>query len=382
MNTPFQWGKQIASHFGGVRNPLVISWPARIKKVGETRTQFHHCIDLVPTILEAAHVPQPTEVNGVKQKPIEGVSMMYTFDDANAPGTRRTQYFEMFGNRAIYHDGWVAACRHGRLPWNNIGSAPWDKDVWELYDVEHDFSEANNVAASEPQRLKQLQDLFWKEADKYQVLPLDDRFIERADPSLRPSLIAGRTNFVYFAGAYRIPESSSPNVKDKSHTITATINVPQDGSADGVLVAAGGTVGGYALFIKDGKPTYEYNYFNNDRFKIASPDNLPPGANTVRMDFKYDGGGLGKGGTVTLFVNDKQVAQGRVEKTVPSRFSADETFDIGLDTGSPVSDTYESPFRFGGTIDKVVVELGKSGLTAADEKQLEKNNRQVAAARE
>jgi arylsulfatase len=365
-----------------VRNPLVISWPARIKKVGEVRTQFHHCIDIVPTILEVAHIPQPTEVNGVKQKPIEGVSMMYSFDDANAKGTRPTQYFEMFGNRAIYNNGWVAACRHGRLPWITIGSAPWDKDVWELYDIEHDFSESNNLAAREPQRLKQLQDLFWKEATKYQVLPLDDRFIERADPSLRPSLIAGRANFVYYAGAYRIPESSSPNVKDKSHTITATIEVPKDGNADGALVAAGGTVGGYALFIKDGKPTYEYNYYNIERFKIPSPDKLAAGANTIRVDFKYDGGGLGKGGTVTLFVNDKQVAQGRVEKTIPARFSADETFDVGIDTGSPVSDTYESPFKYPGAIYKVVIDLGKSGLSATDEKALEEADRKVADARE
>jgi arylsulfatase len=252
MNTPFQWGKQIASHFGGTRNPVVISWPARIKDNGGIRHQFHHCIDLVPTILEAANIPQPTEVNGVKQKPIEGVSMVYTFDDPNAKGTRPTQYFEMFGNRAVYHDGWVASCRHGRLPWINAGSTPWDKDVWELYDIEHDFSESKDLAKQEPQRLKELQDLFWTEAEKYNVLPLDDRFMEREDPSLRPSLIQGRTSFTYYPGAYRIPESSSPNVKNKSHTITAKVEVPQAG-ADGALLAAGGTVGGYALFIKDGK---------------------------------------------------------------------------------------------------------------------------------
>ena len=382
MNTPFQWGKQIASHLGGTRNPLVISWPARIKQVGEVRSQFHHCIDLAPTILEAAHLDQPTEVNGVAQKPIEGVSMVYSFDDANAKGTRSTQYFEMFGNRAIYHDGWIATCRHGRLPWNNSGSADWSKDVWELYDLDHDFSEAINLATREPQRLKDLQGLFWTEAAKYQVLPLDDRFIERADPSLRPSLIAGRTSFTYYAGANRIPESSSANVKNRSHTITATLQVPKTGNTDGVLVAAGGTVGGYCLYVRAGRPVYEYNYFNLARYRVSAPDKLAPGTATVRVEFKYDGGGVGKGGTVTLFVNDRQVAQSRVEKTVPARFSADETFDIGCDTGSPVSESYMSPFAYPGTIDKVVIDLQPAKLTAVDERSLRESRRQVAISKE
>jgi arylsulfatase A-like enzyme len=382
MNTPFQWGKQVASHFGGTRNPVVISWPERIKKVGEVRSQFHHCIDLVPTILEAAKIAQPTDVNGVKQKPIEGVSMVYSFDDADAKGTRGTQYFEMFGNRGVYHDGWVAACRHGRLPWENAGSASWDKDVWELYDVAHDFSESNNLAEREPARLKELQELFWKEAEKYQVLPLDDRFIERADPSLRPSLIAGRTSFTYFSGANRIPESSSPNIKNKSHKITATIDVPKDGPTDGALVAAGGVVGGYGLYVRNGKPTYEYNFFNLERYKVAGPDKLEPGRATIRVDFKYDGGGLGKGGVVTLFVNDKQVAQGRVEKTVPARFSADETFDIGIDTGSPISNDYESPFNYSGTIEKVVIDLETGKLSSLDEETVRRAEKKARLARE
>jgi arylsulfatase len=373
MNTPFQWGKQVASHLGGVRNPLVVSWPKRIKDVGGVRTQFHHCIDVVPTILEAAGVPEPTVVNGAKQKPIEGVSMAYSFADAKAKSPRKTQYFEMFGNRAVYGNGWIAACRHGRLPWQNAGSTDFDKDEWQLYNLDDDFSEATDVAEKNPKKLRELQDLFWIEATKYNVLPLDDRFIERADPSMRPSLIEGRTKFTYFPGLRRVPESSSPNVKNKSHTLTVDVEVPNDG-ADGVLVAAGGNVGGYALFIKDGKPSYEYNYFTVERYKIAGKDRLTPGKHTIRFEFKYDGGGVGKGGTGTLFVDDKEVAKGQIKKTVLGRFSADETFDTGEDTGSPVSDEYRSPFRFAGTIRKVEIDLAPEKLTSADREVLKQTH--------
>jgi arylsulfatase len=371
MNTPFQWGKQVASHLGGVRNPLVVSWPKRIKDVGGVRTQFHHCIDLVPTILDAAGIPEPTAVNGVAQKPVEGVSMVYSFADAKAKGTRKTQYFEMFGNRAVYDNGWIATCRHGRLPWENLGSSDFDKDEWQLYNLEEDFSESNDVSVKNPQRLKELQDLFWIEATKYNVLPLDDRFIERADPAMRPSLIEGRTKFTYFPGVRRVPESSSPNVKNKSHTITVDVEIP-NGGADGVLVAAGGNVGGYALFVKDGKPTYEYNYFTVERFKIASKDTLTPGRHTIRFEFKYDGGGVGKGGNGTLFLDGNEVARGRIEKTILGRFSADETFDTGEDTGSPVSDAYKAPFRFSGTIKKTEIDLAPEKLGAADLEKLKK----------
>jgi hypothetical protein len=364
MNTPFQWGKQVASHLGGVRNPLVVSWPKRIKDVGGVRTQFHHCIDIVPTILDAAGIPEPIAVDGVTQKPIEGVSMAYSFADAKAKGNRKTQYFEMFGNRAVYDDGWIATCRHGRLPWENAGSYDFDKDVWQLYNLDDDFSEAQDLAAKSSQKLKDLQDLFWIEATKYNVLPLDDRFIERADPALRPSLIAGREKFTYFPGVRRVPESSSPNVKNKSHTITVDAEIPEEGT-DGVLVAAGGTVGGYALFIKDDKPTYEYNYFTVERFNIAGEDKLTPGKHAIRFEFKYDGGG-GKGGTGTLFVDGKEVAKGRIEKTIPGRFSADETFDTGEDTGSPVSDLYKAPFLFAGAIGKVDLDLAPERLGSAD----------------
>jgi arylsulfatase len=355
MNTPFQWGKQIASHFGGTRNPVVIAWPARIKDRGGIRTQFHHVIDLVPTILEAANITAPTELNGVPQKPIEGISMMYSFDDAQAKEQRHTQYFEMFGNRALYHDGWIAVSRHGRLPWENAGSYDFAQDKWELYDVEHDFSEANDLAAQHPDTLQQLQDLFLVEAKKYNVLPLDDRFIERADPSLRPSLIEGRTSFTYYAGATRIPESSAVNTKNRSHTITASIAMPKQGG-DGVLVAAGGNVAGYTIYIKDRKPTYEYNWFSQARYKVTSAERLREGPVTIRVAFVSDGG-VGKGGKVELYVNDKKVGEGRVEKTVPGRFSADETFDIGMDTGSPVSTAYKSPNAFTGTLTQVTFDL-------------------------
>ena len=378
MNTPFQWGKQVASHFGGTRNPLVISWPNRIKDRGGIRSQFHHVIDVVPTLLEAAGVAEPSMVNGVPQKPIEGVSMVYSFDDPKAKGTRKTQYFEMFGNRALYHDGWIAVCRHGRLPWQTSGSFDFAKDTWELYNVEADFSEANDRSANSPEKLRELQDLFWAEAAKYNVLPLDDRFVERADPSLRPSLIAGRTHFTYFQGACRIPENSAANIKNKSHVITAYLDKP----GDGVLVAAGGTVGGYTLFVKDGKPTYEYNWFGMARYRVASSENLPEGKSTVRVEFKYDGGGLAKGGKVTLFVNDKKVGEGRVDKTIFGRFSADETFDTGLDAGSPVSDLYQSPFKFTGTLNKIDINIAPTNLSANEQQQIDKANRAVAAASE
>jgi arylsulfatase len=381
MDTPFQWGKQIASHFGGTRNPLVISWPARIKDKGAVRTQFHHAIDIVPTILEAASIEQPSSVNGVTQRPIEGISMVYSFDDAKAEERHRVQYFEMFGNRAIYRNGWVACVRHGRLPWENAGSYDFDKDKWELYRIDSDFSEANDRAQQEPQRLRDLQDLFWVEAAKYQVLPLDDRFIERADPSLRPSLIAGRVDFTYYPGAIRIPESSAANVKNRSHSITAQINVPQS-DGDGVLVAAGGIVAGYVLYVKDGKPTYEYNWFSQQRYKITSADALSPGPATIRVDFKYDGGGVGKGGTVSLFINDKKVGEGRVDKTVLGRYSADETFDIGVDTGSPVSDDYKSPNPYTGMLQKVLIHLQPTNHSENDIRAIHKAELAVESARE
>jgi len=367
MNTPFQWGKQVASHLGGVRNPMVIAWPDRIREQGGLRTQFHHVIDIVPTILEAAKIPEPTEVNGVKQKPIEGVSMLYSFHHANAEGTRRMQYFEMLGNRALYKDGWMAAVRHGRLPWT-VGSYDFDKDQWELYDLTQDFSQGNDLAAKYPEKLKELQNGFWVEAEKYQVLPLDDRLAERFDPTLRPSLIEGRSKFTYYPGTVRVPYSSAAQITNRSHTITAYVEVPR-GGAGGVLVAEGGTSGGYVLYVKDGRPTYEYNYATQTRYKVAGSEALAPGPNVIRMEFHYDEGGIGKGGTLTLFVNDKKVGEGRIEKTAWSRFTI-EDFDIGEDTGSPVSADYISPNRFTGTLKKVEIVTQPPSLSAADQETL------------
>jgi arylsulfatase A-like enzyme len=376
VNTPFQWGKQVASHFGGTRNPLVVAWPDRIKDAGGIRTQFHHVIDISPTILEAAKLPQPAEVNGVKQKPIEGVSMMYSFDDSKAVGTRQVQYFEMFANRALYKDGWIATARHGRLPWQTTGSAGhFDDDKWELYNLAEDFSEANDLAAKNPDELKELQDAFWVEAKKYDVLPLDDRFAERGDPSLRPSLIAGRKDFTYYAGAVRIPESSAVNTKNVSHTITATIDVPK-GGADGVLVAEGGAAGGFVLFVKDGRPIYEYNFAAHERYRVAASEKLVPGPAVIRVDFKSDGG-IGKGGSVALYVNDKKAGEGRVDKTILARFG-NETLDVGRDEGSPVSEAYRSPFAYAGTIKKVQVQLSPSRLSASDRTRIRDAAHQLA----
>jgi len=375
-NTPLQWGKQVASHFGGTRNPLVIAWPDRIKDAGGIRTQFHHVIDISPTILEAAHLAQPVEVNGVKQKPIEGVSMIYSFGDPKATGTRHIQYFEMFGNRALYKDGWIATARHGRLPWQTMGASTgdFDHDTWELYNLADDFSEANDLSAKYPDKLKELQNDFWAEAKKYNVLPLDDRFAERGDPSLRPSLIADRTDFTYYP-ATRIPEPSAANTKNTSHTIIATIEVPQ-GGADGVLVAEGGAAGGYTLYIKDGKPIYEYNYMAHQRYRVAGGEALSPGPATIRVDFKYDGG-VGKGGTATLFINDKKVGEGRIEKTCPSRFGP-EGFDVGMDNGSPVSEAYEGPFAYTGIIKKVQIHIALSNLSAGDQEKVNNAARDAA----
>jgi arylsulfatase len=293
--------------------------------------------------------------------------MMYSFDDPKATSPRHIQYFEMFGNRALYKDGWIATARHGRLPWQTMGGSTgdFDQDKWELYNLADDFSEANDLSAKYPQKLKELQNDFWVEAKKYDVLPLDDRFAERGDPRLRPSLIAGRTDFTYYPGATRIPEPSAADTKNKSHTIIASIDVPQ-GGADGVLVAEGGAAGGYTLYIKDGKPAYEYNYFAHERYKVTSSETLSPGPAVIRLDFKYDGGGIGKGGIAALFINDKKVGEGRIEKTCLSRFGA-ESFDVGMDNGSPVSEAYESPFAYAGTIKKVTINIQPSALSASDQ---------------
>jgi arylsulfatase A-like enzyme len=341
MNTPYQWTKQVASHFGGTRNGTIVHWPKGIKVRGEMRTQFHHVIDVAPTILEVAGVPQPIAVDGVQQAPIEGLSMRYSFDDAKAAERRETQYFEMFGNRGIYHKGWTAVTRH-KTPWMLVGDQvpPFDDDVWELYDTTKDWSQARNLAKEMPDKLHQLQRLWLIEATRYNVLPLDDRAAERFNSDLagRPVLIKGKTQ-VLFGGMGRLSENSVVSIKNKSHAVTASIDVPAQG-AEGVIIAQGGNIGGWALYCKGGKLKYCYNLLGIHHYFAESTTNVPEGQHQVRMEFKYAGGGLGKGGDVTLFLDGKKVGEGKVAATAPMVFSADDGCDVGEDTGAPVSPDY------------------------------------------
>ncbi|MGO9846723.1 MAG: sulfatase-like hydrolase/transferase, partial [Methylocella sp.] len=356
-DTPFQWTKQVASHYGGTRNGMVISWPARIKDTGGIRPQWHHVIDITPTILETAKLPQPKFVNGIRQKPIEGVSMVYTFADAKAPTRHRTQYFEMFGNRGIYHDGWTAVTRHS-IPWDVTGTPPkFSEDKWELYNTNDDFSQSQDLAAKNPDKLKELQQLFLAEAEKYNVLPLDDRRVERFVPTLagRPSLMWGRTSVTLYPGMSAMLENATLDIKNRSHTITAEIEVPQ-GGGEGVIIAQGGRFGGWTLYMKGGKLKYCYNWVDRDRYTVESKNPLPAGKATVKFEFKYDGGGLGKGGTAALYVNDQKAGEGRIDKTQPFVFSADETEDVGEDLGTPVTEDYkEGDNKFTGTIEKITL---------------------------
>ena len=356
MDTPFQFTKQFASHFGGTRNPMIVTWPKRIADKGGLRTQFHHVIDVVPTIYEAVGVPAPESVDGIQQMPLHGASMLYSFDNAKAPSRRKTQYFEIQGARAIYHDGWMAATYHNKVQWAPMKLPPFDQDKWELYQIDADFSQADDLAAKHPQKLKELQDLFLREAKANNVLPLDDRGPNRIVGSGRPSLVGDRTSFTLGAGAVRMPEDMIRSTFNRSYTITASARIPAEVEAKGVLLAAGGYFGGLSLYVKEGRPHFTYNYFGSDYTTIAGQEKLPAGVLTVRYEFTYDGGGLGKGGTAKLFVNGKPAADGKVPATVPLGFSADETLDVGEDTGTPSAD-YECPFRFTGKIDKVTVEL-------------------------
>jgi len=366
-DSPFEWTKQVASSYGGTRNGMVIHWPKGITAKGEVRSQWHHVIDIAPTILEAAGLPEPKSVNGTAQTPIEGVSMAYTFTDAKAPSRHTTQYFEIFGNRAIYQDGWLAGTVH-RAAWEFKPRRALEDDLWELYDARTDFSLANDLAAKNPQKLKEMQDLFMKEAVKYSVLPLDDRTIERLNAGLvgRPDLMAGRTSLTVYQGMIGMSENVFINVKNRSHTITAEVEVPQ-GGANGVILAQAGRFGGWSLYLKDGKLTYSYNWLGLKQFTVAAADALPSGKTTIRFEFVYDGGGVGKGGTGTLYVNGKNVATGRIEQTQCCAFSADEGADVGADEGTPVTEAYQVPFKFTGKIDKVTIELKEMTQSAADE---------------
>jgi arylsulfatase A-like enzyme len=363
MDTPYQWTKQIASHWGGTRNGTIVHWPSRIRAKGEVRSQFHHVIDIAATVLDAAGLPEPTFVHGVQQMPLHGVSMAYSFDDAAAAERHETQYFEMFCNRGIYHKGWTAVTRHS-TPWVMVENPPLEDDVWELY-APGDWTQAHDLAGEQPQKLAELQRLFLIEATKYNVLPLDDRRAERFNSDLagRPQLIRG-TRQLLFGGMGRLSENSVVVVKNKSHAVTAQIVVPDDG-AEGVIVAQGGAFGGWSLYLKDGRPAYCYNLFGLQQFKVYGEAAVSPGEHQVRMQFAYDGGGLGKGGTATLYLDGSEIGNGRVDATVPMAFSADETTDVGSDSGTPVSDDLDMrESRFTGRVRWVEIDLGDDAQDA------------------
>ncbi|MDQ7825590.1 MAG: arylsulfatase [Candidatus Eremiobacteraeota bacterium] len=368
-DSPFTWAKQVASNYGGTRNGLVVHWPGHITAQGELRTQWHHVVDVAPTILEAAGLPEPKTVDGIIQEPMAGVSMLYSFNDAAAPDRHLTQYFEIFGNRAIYHDGWLAGVIH-RLPWAKEPLTTLENDTWELYDTRKDFSLVNDLAAEYPEKLEEMKALFMKEAEKYSVLPIDDRGIERTNPAIagRPDLMAGRTSLTVFEGMTGISENVFLNVKNRSHTITAELDLPETG-AYGVIISQAGRFGGWSLYVKDSTPIYSYNYLALQRYDIISSCRLPAGKVTLRFEFLYDGGGLGKGGTGRLFINDRKVAEGRIEKTQPNVFSGDEGVDVGQDGETPVVETYgiPAPYRFTGRIHKVTVDLKTIDRTSMEE---------------
>jgi arylsulfatase A-like enzyme len=371
FDTPFKWTKEVASHFGGTRQGMVMSWPNRIKDAGGIRTQWHHMIDIVPTLLEASGIPAPVMVNGIAQKPIEGVSMAYTWDkaNANAASTRTTQYFEMFANRAIYHEGWIAATTPPVPPWL-LGTVKLPDDVvngykWELYNIAQDYSENNDLAAKMPDKLREMQELFFVEASKYNVFPLDNSVLPRIIAP-RPSATAGRTVFTYSGELPGIPDSDAPSILNRSYSITAEVEVPQ-GGGEGMLVTLGGRFGGYGFYLLKGKPVFLYNFLDLERYRWEGQQPLTPGKHTIVFDFKYDGPGFGKGGTGVLKVDDREVASKQVPHTVPFIMTIDETFDVGVDTRTPVDDTdYQVPFRFTGKLAKLTFDLGPEQLSDED----------------
>jgi arylsulfatase len=361
MCTPYQWTKQVASHFGGTRNGTIVSWPKGIEARGEVRNHFHHVIDVAPTVLEAAGLPQPTTVHGVTQEPIHGVSMVYSFDDESAADRHTTQYFEMIGNRGVYHEGWTAVTKH-RTPWEITGhGVAFDDDVWELYDTSSDWTQARDLSKEQPEKLHQLQRLFLIEAARYNVLPLDDRLAETFDARTagRPEIVTGTTQML-FAGMRGLSDDCVLNLKNKSHSVTAELVVPERG-AEGVLLAQGGITGGWSLYVKKGKPKYHYNFGNLERYEIGSDTAIPAGEHQVRMEFAYDGGGIGKGGTVTLYVDGNEVGSGRLERTCAFLFSLDETCAVGSDSGAPVCDDYPvgTASEFTGEIKFVQIDVGQ-----------------------
>jgi arylsulfatase A-like enzyme len=371
FDTPFKWTKQIASHFGGTRQGMAMAWPARIRDAGGIRTQFHHIIDIVPTILEATGVQAPVAVDGIAQRPIEGVSMTYSWDKSSkdVPSARTTQYFEMFGDRAIYHDGWIASTTPPQPPWL-LGLAKMPDVIggydWELYNITNDYSQNNDIAASNPEKLQELKDLFLVEAAKYNVFPLDNSIVQRL-LAPRPDATAGRNSFTYSGRVSGVPASASPDLLTKSYTITAEVVIPQ-GGAEGMLATLGGRFGGYGLYLVQGKPVFLYNLLGLERFRWAGDDALAPGKHSIVFDFTYDGPGAGKGGTGVLTVDGKQVARQAIPHSIPFLMTIDETFDIGVDTRSAVNDAdYELPFAFTGQLDSITFKLGPTQLTANEQ---------------
>jgi len=357
-NTPFQWTKQVASHFGGTRNGMVLHWPKGIKARGEVRSQFHHVVDVAPTALEAAKLPQPKVVNGIKQRPMDGVSMLYSADNPKAADRRKTQYFEMFGNRGIYHEGWMATTRHS-IPWLNVPLPPLKDDVWELYNVNEDFSQANDLAKQNPAKLKELQAVFMKEAARNHVLPIDDRRVERFVPAIagRPDLLGGRKSLTVYPGMTGMMENAFINVKGVHHTITAEVEV-NDAKTQGVIIAQAGTFGGWVLYMKEGKVHHEYNFFGLERTNIAGSTVLATGKHTVVYEFIPDAAKPGTGGKSILSVDGKKLAEGKIPKTQPFLFSGDEGTDVGLDGETNVSNDYKQGNNaFTGKINKVTVSV-------------------------
>jgi len=367
---PFQWTKQIASHFGGTRNGTIISWPKKITDTGKVRSQFHHVIDVLPTILEVVGISEPVMLNGVAQKPIEGVSMAYSFamENASLPSRRNIQYFEMFGHRALYFDGWIACCRHGRLPWMNAGSTDFSEDKWELYNIAEDFSESNDLVGENPGKLRELQDLFLTEAAKYNVLPLDDRFAERMDVNNRPSYFFGRNQVTLYPGMIRLPEGSAPKTHNITHTITVDAEIPEQG-AEGVLVCLGGDTAGWSLYMMGGRLVYHYNWFDMERYEVTSNTKVPSGKVELKCEFVNQTKTLGGPAIVNLFINGEMVGSGKLEKQVRGRFGV-ESLDVGVDALSPVSKSYtdKQPFWFTGIIKKVRFDFGDGTDLSAEEK--------------
>jgi hypothetical protein len=379
-DTPYQWTKEVASHFGGTRNGMAMAWPARIKDAGGIRDQFHHVIDIVPTILEAAGLPEPVTVNGVAQKPIEGVSMSYTWDKANAntPSRRTTQYFEMFGSRAIYNNGWIASAPPIQAPWDLTLAEP-PKDVmngfrWELYNVNDDWTQANDLAAKMPDKLRDMQQQFTMEAAKYQVFPLDDSRLTRFI-SEKPSYSPGRTVFTYTGELSNVPfpeTGSAPSLLNRSYTITADVEIPQGGS-EGMLVTDGGRFGGYGFYLLKSRPVFTWNLVQLERVKWQGKEALAPGKHTLVFDWKYDGPGLGKGGSGTLTVDGRDMDSHPMPRSLPIAIPWEETFNVGLDTGTPVDDQdYQVPFRFTGKINKLTVKLGPSEVLRTQIEKVDK----------